>query len=85
LTTIASLITYTVPGIVDCLVPIPRLVEKFKVSPYNMQPFCAVIEGDDECKRLQALINQGISHVLGFSLSNTIHISSDLGGEMWDV
>jgi hypothetical protein len=40
-------------------VPIPRLAEKFKVTPYNMQAFWAAVEKDDECKRLQGLITQG--------------------------
>jgi hypothetical protein len=59
LTTVGTLITYTLPGIVDCLVPIPRLAEKFKVTLYNMQAFWAAVEKDYECNRLQGLITQG--------------------------
>lgn len=59
LTTVATVITSTLPGIVDCLMPIPRLAEKFKVAPHTMQAFWAAVEKDDECKWRQGLITQG--------------------------
>jgi hypothetical protein len=59
LKTVATLITSTLSGIVDSLMPIPRLTEKFKVTPHNMQAFWAAVEKDDECKWQQGLITQG--------------------------
>jgi hypothetical protein len=59
LTSLTTLMTCALPGIVNSLVPIPRLAEKFKVAPYDVQAFWAAVEQDDECNRLQSLITEG--------------------------
>jgi hypothetical protein len=59
LTAVTSFIAHILRDIVDCIVSIPRLVEKFKVTSYSMQAFWVVVEQDDECKQLQDLIMQG--------------------------
>jgi hypothetical protein len=56
---VRSLVANTLHDIVDCIVSIPRLVEKFKVTSNNMQALWAIVEEDDECKQLQDLIMQG--------------------------
>jgi hypothetical protein len=61
---VTSLISHTLHDIVDCIVSIPRLVEKFKVTSHSMQAFWEVVEQDDECKQLQDLIMQGKANSL---------------------
>jgi hypothetical protein len=56
---VTSLVAHTLHDIVDCIVSIPRLVEKFKVTSNSMQAFWAIVEEDDECRQLQDLIMQG--------------------------
>jgi hypothetical protein len=56
---VTSLVANTLHDIVDCIVSIPRLVEKFKVTSNNVQAFWKMVEEDDECKQLQDLIMQG--------------------------
>jgi hypothetical protein len=56
---VTSLVAHTLHDIVGCIVSIPRLVEKFKVTANSMQAFWAIVEEDDECKQLQDLIMQG--------------------------
>jgi hypothetical protein len=56
---VTSLVAHTLHDIVDCIVSVPRLVEKFKVTSNSMQDFWAIVGEDDECKQVQDLIMQG--------------------------
>lgn len=56
---VTSLVAHILHDIVNCIVSIPRLVDKFKVTSISMQAFWAIVEEDDECKQLQDLIMRG--------------------------
>ncbi|PNF16790.1 hypothetical protein B7P43_G00884 [Cryptotermes secundus] len=83
LTTVATLITSTLPGIVDSLMPIPRLAEKFKLTPHNMQAFWAAVEKDDECKWQQGLITQEMATVVS-QIQNYLKIWESFR-DLWEV
>ncbi|KAL0267127.1 UNVERIFIED_CONTAM: hypothetical protein PYX00_009482 [Menopon gallinae] len=48
-------------GIVRSLKVIPRLYDSVKLKGYGRKPFHSVIENDEDCKRLQTLINQEVT------------------------
>jgi hypothetical protein len=65
---VTNLIAHTLRDIVDCILPIPRLVEKFNITSNNMQAFWVDVEQDDECKHLQELITQGKANCIIINL-----------------
>ena len=68
LSAVTSLVAHTLRDIVDCIVSIPLLVEKFKITCNSIQAFWAIVEQDDECKQLQDLIMHGKDNsiIIGF-------------------
>lgn len=46
-------------GIVRAFKVIPRLYDKLRLKGSLRKPFYSMIENDEDCKRLQAAINQG--------------------------
>lgn len=55
----AYVISDVLPSITHCLKALPRLLDKFHTDEVLVRPFHNIIEEDNECQRLQTLLNNG--------------------------
>lgn len=54
------MINNILPSIIESIAAIPRLAETFHLPGIELAPFNAVIKNDEECKRLQTALCNGM-------------------------
>ncbi|KAF5292010.1 hypothetical protein FQA39_LY14127 [Lamprigera yunnana] len=58
---VAYVVSDVLPSIENSLRALPRLSEKFSINDENLRPFSVVIEEDDDCQKLQTLLNEEVT------------------------
>ncbi|KAF5308522.1 hypothetical protein FQR65_LT06187 [Abscondita terminalis] len=80
---VAYVISDVLPSITNTLKALPRLIDKFDITETDLLPFYRVIQDDDDCKRLQTLLNDEVT-------VNVQHMQTYLAiwepfRDMWEV
>ncbi|KAK4876213.1 hypothetical protein RN001_012635 [Aquatica leii] len=80
---VAYVISDVLPSVTNTLKSLPRLIDKFDITLPDVLPFYLVIQEDEDCKKLQALLNDEVN-------VNVHHMQTYLSvwepfRDMWEV